>query len=198
MDSREDLHQFWRQERPDGNNPHGYVRYTCRSEMLGSLLVGEDHSSRVLEVGCNVGRNLAYLADNGWNKVEGIEISETAVRILRETYPQLKDSPIHQGPAESILPTLNGQFDIIFTMAVIEHIHPDSSAIFDEMASKGRSILCFEPMANSTHRQYPHDVEDIFTSRGMKLVDHRSVAELGFVPIFDALSEYFYWRFELP
>ena len=74
---------------------------------MASLLQDLPHDARILEVGCGVGHNLAYLHDLGYHHLEGIEISKPVVDVLRETYPQLADatsmsvgrgcSPDHRG-----------------------------------------------------------------------------------------------------
>ena len=71
-----------------------------------------------------------------------------------------------------MLPKLaDDSFDLVFTMAVIEHIHPDEAHVFDEMVRIAHDVLAIEPENRLTHRQFPHDVPEIFTSRGLTLVD---------------------------
>lgn len=178
MDPQEDLHAFWRQPAPHGNVPRTYIGPVQRSKVLLQLLADLPQDARILEVGCNVGRNLAYLYDHGYTSLQGIEINPHAVELLRETYPQLADVPVHVGPAEEILPELPADsFDLVYTMAVIEHIHPDASAVFDEMVRVGSSILAIEPAGRRSHRQYPHDVPEIFRARGMRMVSSRPMTE---------------------
>ncbi len=177
IDSPEVLHEFWRQPAPEGNNPHDYIGPIGRSKVLLELISDLPKDARILEVGCNVGRNLAYLYDHGYTDVEGIEISPHAVELLRQTYPQLAEVTIHLGAAEELLPKLTDAFDLVYTMAVVEHIHPDSSVVFDEMVRLGSSILSIEPPGRRSHRQHPHDVPEIFRSRGMTLVSERPMTD---------------------
>lgn len=170
IDPRSRLFEFWRQPSPDGNDPAGYVAPVGRSEALAAFITDIDKDARILEVGCNVGRNLAYLYDHGWTNVEGLEISPHAVKLLRETYPQLDKCQIHEGPAEELLPRFADQsFDLVFTMAVLEHIHPSSTSVFDDIARIGRSVVTIEPPGHSSHRQYPHDVPALMVARGKTL-----------------------------
>ena len=128
-------------------------------ELLGWV----SKEARVLEVGCNVGRNLARLHDSGWAHLEGVEISPHAVRMLRETYPQLSESQIHVGAAEDVLPDMESdRFDLVFTMAVLEHLHPDSRGVFSEIARLAPNVLAIEPTAHVSRRQYPHDIPEEF------------------------------------
>jgi SAM-dependent methyltransferase len=195
---RERLLDFWQQREPDGNVPEDYLRPIWRSELLAELLSDVPKDARILEIGCNVGRNLAYLADEGYARLEGIEISAHAVELLRAAYPQLADSEIHLGPVEEVLPRLTQSFDVVFTMAVLEHIHPDSSEVFDHIARLGDTVLTIEPppeASPTSSRQFPHDLQAELEARGMKLAsliplaDHPLVAE-------DDLAHYAAYRFE--
>jgi SAM-dependent methyltransferase len=197
IDDIDTLHEFWRQPEPEQNVPRTYVSWTGRSEALLKLISDLPPETRILEVGCNVGRNLAYLVDHGYPNVEGIEISPHAVELLRQTYPQLVDSNIHLGSAEEVLPGLaDDSFDLVFTMAVIEHIHPSSTAVFDHMVRVGKSILSIEPPGRTSHRQYPHDVPEIFQSRGLRLVSSTPMSTFPETANDGGLSIFSAYRFE--
>jgi SAM-dependent methyltransferase len=194
---RDRLLDFWRSPEPEGNVPAQYLDAPGRSRVLVELLEAVPKSSRILEVGCNVGRNLAHLTDCGYTRLEGVEISPHAVELLRESYPQLAETPIHLGSAEEVLPRLDG-YDLVFTMAVLEHIHPDSSAVFDEIARLGRTVLTIEPAPGHIHsssRQFPHDLSAVFESGGMKLISTIPLAKHPMVAG-DPLAGYAAWRFE--
>jgi SAM-dependent methyltransferase len=170
---RSELLEFWRQPDPPGNRPTDYIEPVDRSRVLSLLLSDFPEGARILEVGCNVGRNLAYLADAGYSELEGVEINSSAVDLLRRTYPQLAGTTIHIGAAEEVLPDLPGPYDLVFTMAVLMHVHPESSVIFDELVRLSDVILAVEP-APGRHfistRTFPHDFKQVFESRGMELV----------------------------
>jgi SAM-dependent methyltransferase len=178
MDKLASLHEFWRQPTPPGNNPNDYIKATGRSQALLELISDLPKDAHILEVGCNVGRNLAYLYDHGYTNLEGIEINPHAVQLLRQTFPQLAAVPVRIGPAGEMLPDLKSDsFDLVYTMAVIEHIHPDESSVFDNMVRISPQILAIEPPGRLSHRQFPHDVPEVFRSRGMKLVSTRSMGD---------------------
>jgi SAM-dependent methyltransferase len=178
MDDRESLREFWTQPAPEGNVPADYIAPTARSELLSELIADLPLDARVVEVGCNVGRNLAWLHDHGRTRLAGVEINPHAVALLRETYPQLSDVPIHLGPAEDVLPTLpDDSAELVFTMAVLEHVHPDSTVVFDRIAAIAPRVLAIEPRGTASHRQFAHDIVDVFTSRGMRLVREASLTD---------------------
>ncbi len=178
--SADELHSFWTGTAPEGNVPEEYLEPIDRSRALLSLIEFLPREARILEVGCNVGRNLNVLYNAGFHGVEGIEISPHAVRILREAHPDLADVPVHLGAAEDILPTMrSGSFDLVYTMAVLQHIHPDSVSVFDDIARVTYRILAIErTIPGSSSRTFPHDIPAIFKARGFDLVDTTPVWDI--------------------
>jgi SAM-dependent methyltransferase len=196
MDAVSDLHRYWRQPRPRGGEPDLLVDRTHRSEALLHLISDLPTTTSILEVGCGSGRNLAYLHQHSFHDVEGVEINPAAVEIMRERFPELAGSAIHVGAAEEVLPTLaDDRYGLVFTMAVIEHIHPDSSVVFDEMARLAPLILAIEPRGHSSHRQFPHDVPAIFEARGFRLESEQAMSSIPSTADDPHLADYVAWRF---
>ena len=184
--ARNELHSYWRQPWDGSNRPEGYLDGKEKSELLLEL-IGKyaDRQSRVLEIGCNVGRNLNYLFLAGLTRLEGIEISEAAVRLLRQTFPEMaRNTKIHNVPVEDIIKAFeDDEFDIVFTMAVLEHIHRDSEWIFAEMARITKNFLItIEDEQGISWRHFPRSYNKVFEPLGMRqLEEHRcdSVDRLG-------------------
>jgi len=196
IDDRPELHDFWRQPAPDGNAPTAYIGQVHRSRALLKLMGDMPRDARILEVGCNVGRNLAFLHDNGYHNVAGVEISPHAVELLRKTYPQLADADIHVGPAEETLVSFeDDSVDMVFTMAVLEHIHPKSTEVFSNIGRIAKSLLTIEPERHASHRQYPHDIRAIFQGLGFHLLNSVSMKDMEDTADDPAISEYFAWHF---
>lgn len=199
MMGREALHTFFRGPAPQGNHPDAFIPYVGRSHVLLLLMEDVPKDARVLEIGCGVGRNLAYLADHGYTNLEGVEINTHAVDLLRKTYPQLDDTVVHVGAAEDILPTLDGPYGLVFTVAVLTMIHPDSINIWDEICRLTDDVLAIEiaqPVNASRH--YPHDLPALFGERGLTLESSTILAnEPEFIPFLDAgVRHYGAWRFK--
>jgi SAM-dependent methyltransferase len=193
---RNELHAFWRTPAPDGNVPSAYVEPVHRSRALAKLLEHVPKTASILEVGCNVGRNLAYLRAQGYQTLTGIEISPHAVELLRKTYPELADATIHVGAAEDVLPNLAARsFDVVFTMAVLEHIHPESRGVFEHIARVARELLTIEPKGNASTRQYPHDIVSTFEGLGLDLVETVAMKDMPDTAADPAIDDYFAWRF---
>jgi SAM-dependent methyltransferase len=162
----------------DGFNlPENYLKPIGgdrRTQFLLELMkLYTDTNGNILEIGCNVGRNLNYLFLAGFDKLTGIEISEDAVALMEKTYPEMaKSAKIINTPVEDVIGTFKeNEFDVVFTMAVLEHIHPDSKFIFSEMVRiTRRNLITIEDEKGISWRHFPHNYKKIFESLGMKQV----------------------------
>jgi len=176
IDRREQLYRFWRQRRPH-RNYFVALESSARSETIITMLspwITPD--ARIFEVGCNVGRNLNHLYRAGYTRLGALEISAAAVERLRSAYPRLATVKVDIGAAETVLLTYPSRsFDVVFTMAVLEHIHPTSRVVFSEIARVARRyVLAIEPRGGRyTHRTYPWDVPREFEVLGLRLLDRR-------------------------
>ncbi|MFC7041687.1 class I SAM-dependent methyltransferase [Halonotius sp. GCM10025705] len=176
MNNREDIHRYWesRSTNDDKNNPREYLNKTARSQFLFELLDSHaEYEDSILEVGCNVGRNLNYIHSENYTNVHGIEINPEAISILECEYSEMAaDATIHNSSVEKIITKFDSdEFDVVFTMAVLEHIHPKSEWIFDEMARIcGDVLITVEDEGSNTTRHEPRNYGDIFSSLGYREV----------------------------
>ena len=181
---KDDLHEFWRD--PDvTNRPERYLEHTGRSEFLVGFVrpyVGPD--STILEIGCNVGRNLAHLYDAGYHRLTGIEINGDALSVLTLSYPDMAAAAtlIHSPVEDAIRELPDASVDLVFTMAVLEHIHVDSDWIFDEIVRvAGSTVVTVEDELHVSQRHVPRDYRVVFESRGMRQVVHQTLdRDMGF------------------
>lgn len=180
MRSRPDLHEYWRNP-PEKNAPEQYLTdgKSRRSQSLLGILqeLGVGKKDSILEIGCNAGRNLRHLWDAGYHRLYGIEINPSAVKLMSRQNPDMR---VHKavGPVEELLeghPTV----DVIFTMAVLMHIHPDSDFIFGLMARKARKLILTIENENFTGpRHFGRNYQEIFEGLGMHQV-HYSTGLFG-------------------
>ncbi len=174
--SRAELHDYWKEPNDGANQPEDYIAPTGsrRSEYLVS--VAKDvipTTAPILEVGCNAGRNLNYLHNAGFKNLAAIEISENAVRLLRSNFPVLAAAAtIHNRPLEEVIKTFaDGQFEFVFTMAVLEHIHSDSEWTFAEISRVAKKYLfTVEDEGCQSWRHFPRNYQEIFEPMGWKQV----------------------------
>ena len=105
---------------------YGIARAKMNEAFLGSL----PKDTRILEVGCNTGMQLAELKAQGFTSLYGIELQDYAVQRAKEYTEGIN---IIQGSAFDI-PFKDNFFDLVFTSGVLIHIAPDNlPKVFSEM-----------------------------------------------------------------
>lgn len=89
----------------------------------------------VLELGCNCGANLNGLFKLGYKDLNGVEINNKAIDWMKSVFPEMASkTTVHQGLLQNVVPDLkSNSYDLIFTMAVLIHVHPKSNFLFQEM-----------------------------------------------------------------
>ena len=96
-----------------------------------------------LEVGCNVGGNLRWIAEAiGAENTAGVDINAKAVEILREELPGVRA----EHASALALPFADGEFDLVFTTGVLIHQDPaDLEGVMGEIVRcSSRYVLCGE------------------------------------------------------
>ena len=149
--------------------------------------LGTDAS--VLELGCGSGRHLHHLADHGFDDLTGIDIDAGAFDAMRETYPDLAASgTFHCAPIEERIDGFErGQFDAVYSVETLQHLHPDAEWVFAAIARITDAVLITaeiegpvgessapDPDVNFVDEDTPlyyRDWGQIFTSLGLEEVD---------------------------
>jgi len=172
---RDYLRNYWMSPPDKRNKPEAYASCHGRSEFLVELIKSlAPQPAAILEIGCNVGRNLSYLLGENYSNLTGIEISTPAVVEMGRYFPDLAAiANIINSPVESVLPSFaDKQFDLVFTMAVLVHIPPESKTIFPEIARIARHhIITIEDEHNHSERHFPRNYGKIFSELGFKQTD---------------------------
>lgn len=130
-------------------------------------------NDRILELGSGTGRNLHYLLSSGYDNVFGIEISNKAMDLMKQKYPDILY--VWNDSIENKIKNINtGEFDIVFSMAVLMHIHGDSEWIFNEIVRiTKRYLITIEEEKNGGkgRKHLPRNFKNIFEDLGMKQVE---------------------------
>jgi SAM-dependent methyltransferase len=120
-------------------SPDYYAHYgpTATSELIREVLsatVGPD--ATVLELGCSSGRHLAHLHEGGYRDLWGIDINSDAFDVMREAYPDLAAAgTFFSGAIEDVVTGFDdGQFDAVYSVETLQHLHPDHDWVFAEVA----------------------------------------------------------------
>ena len=163
--TQEEQERIWIEK----SSHQSYILGEEKSQFAVSLIVGLAPAldSSILELGCNVGRNLEYLRRAGYKNLAGIEISRRALPMREEHFPEL-DIDYYEGRIEDRIFWLSAaSIDIVFSMAVLQHIHPNSEWIFPDIARVAkRGIVTIEGETRDTEGIWPRNYGEIFTDLG--------------------------------
>lgn len=180
--SKDSIQDYWRDPPGKNNQPDAYVNYEAQSAAVFGL-VQELGVARgpVLEIGPNVGRSLRTFFDNGWTDLSGIEINPTAVAKMRSLFPEMaSQANILNMPVEEAIVTLpERHFELVFSKAVLLHVHPDSDWVFERMArvTKG-TLLVIENEDQQSYKLFPRQYRPIFEGHGMVQIDERRLPDI--------------------
>lgn len=83
-------------------------------------------ANRILDLGCGEGTRLNFLSAGG-KKAVGIDISSTAIKLAKESYPKLK---FIKADLENI-PLEDHSFDLVYSAYVLEHL-TEPTEVLDE------------------------------------------------------------------
>ncbi len=170
MESRDKVQGYWTSP-PRTNDPIRYaggINQGRRSHFLVQMM--NNYAKRnysIMELGCNVGRNLWYLYNAKYQDLSGVEINPKAFEILKLTTSGTPIKPL-LGTIEETIVTLP-DYDVFFTMAVLMHLHKDSDWVFAEIAKRARKfIICIEDEKSTGPRHHGREYKEIFEGLGFK------------------------------
>lgn len=170
----EECLNYWKEPK-DHNKTSNYNKE--HTQQRSRYLVGMfekyniDKNSNILEIGCNCGRNLNHLNKAGYKNLSGIEINNEALTLLHEIFPELSAELINGSIEDNILFFKDYQFDVVYTMAVIQHIHIDSNWIFKHIARICKKYLILIELDT-------RDYEKIFSNLGFTLIEKRLCSKI--------------------
>ena len=115
-------------------NNYGFTRSHINAIFLENVNLG----SRILEVGSNVGNQLACLQKAGFKNLYGIDLQPGAVELAKKRTNNIN---IIQGSAFDI-PFKDQYFDIVFTSGLLIHIAPhDINIVLDEIYRCSKRLI---------------------------------------------------------
>jgi pseudaminic acid biosynthesis-associated methylase len=193
------IEAFW-----GGQFGDDYVERNARAaERRGSFwrsIVAEFPIERVLEIGCNLGANLQWLAQLlSREKIFGVDINQKAIDRLHAELPGV--NALLSSARE--VPFRDHWFDLVFTMGVLIH-QPDSTlplVMSEVVRCSRRYVMCGEYYAPRTvevpyrgHRGvlFKRDYGDIF----QELFPELRLRKQGLLGPEEGFDDVTYWLFE--
>lgn len=177
--TKDECQDFWasisNKEEYAGNRPDEYARKDKGIiEFLHNFWSPPvSCSDSIMELGCNCGGNLNGLLQRGYSNLAGVEINKNAIAEMSGTFTRLSQTArIYNGSLENVLLKMPSKsVDLIFTMAVLIHIHPSSNFIFKEIARIAKEHICvFELEEASCGYVFPRNYKRVFTNRHCALL----------------------------
>lgn len=172
--TRAEMLAYWTNPPDQANKPVEYTKDVVKSGFLCYIIKKYNIPGPIMELGCNVGRNLNALDLNGYHNLSGIEINPEAIDLMATTYPDtFRKSYIRIGPIEThIKHYWDKTFDLVFTMAVLEHIHQDSYWIFAEIARiTNKYLITIESESHFSKRHHPRNYKKVFEETGLTAIE---------------------------
>ena len=164
---RKDQIEYWTNPTPE-NLPHTYIPDNGRSDMLVNIVknkIALETDRTILEVGCNVGRNLGYLERAGYTELSGIDVNKNALDMVQSK------ACLMNGPIEKVLPRIQQPYGLVFTMAVLQHIPPENDKVLGHIARLGKyNLLTIEDESYSSDRHFPRNYKTVFEKLGLRQV----------------------------
>jgi SAM-dependent methyltransferase len=141
----EDTRRAWAER--SGEFSPAYYAQICPNQISETLVsVCREYAAddtAILEVGCGSGRHLAALHDAGFDDLAGLDVNSDAVEVMREHYPRTAAAvEFHAGALEELVPEFaDGAFDVVYSVETLQHVHPDSAWVFEELVRVTDDLL---------------------------------------------------------
>ena len=135
-ESLKKAHDYWSNPNKNRNNPENYILFKERTNFLFKELFQLkeiDKNYTFFEIGCNSGRDLIFLYDNGFKNLTGIDINKKVIEFAQKQLINTNVRLINNEIEKEIILFNDNEFDVVFSFATLMQIHDDSFWIFDEI-----------------------------------------------------------------
>ncbi|MFA5397753.1 MAG: class I SAM-dependent methyltransferase [Methanogenium sp.] len=135
-ESLEKAHDYWKNPKENRNKPENYILFKERTNFLFKELFQLkeiDKNYTFFEIGCNSGRDLIFLYDNGFKNLTGIDINKKVIEFAQKQLINTNVRLINNEIEKEIILFNDNEFDVVFSFATLMQIHDDSFWIFDEI-----------------------------------------------------------------
>jgi len=173
--NKEQKELYWKHKREGRNSPTKYItpnkkRIARTEQLLDYFNQYFCKTHKILELGCNAGRNLKALKDEGFNNIEGVEINADAIRLLR-TQKGLENIKVKECSLHNLFP-ITETYDVIFTMAVFEHI-ADDPLFFSQLQNNTNFLITIEDEFTKSDRHKARNYKKLFESFGFRQIESK-------------------------
>lgn len=135
------------------NNHVQSTRFDANSQYRFDLaeIILETDPKKILEFGCNSGRNLRAieLSSKGWVDLYGIDMNEQAIQVGKKSYtfPGMIKFVLSDEKYLDILIESGSRFDVAFTVSVLDHnLKQDAERIYEKLTKLADRVIIVEPL----------------------------------------------------
>lgn len=135
------------------------------------LEVASDKQSPILDLGCNSGRHVEYLYNNGMRNLSGVDVMKNALLYFKERCPDAYENSqtYHDFFQHFLRNTPDQKYEIVYTVgATIEIVHP-SFDIIGEMCRVAQSYVII--LVQEDYHSYPRFYVSEFERNNFELID---------------------------
>jgi SAM-dependent methyltransferase len=161
---------YWstRTTESDRNAPSQYASETrarkARSIFLTQFIATYfDTGTRIVEIGCNAGRNLDFLYHAGFHNLTGFDINENAIKMLEESKPHLASKVSVSSIESFVVPEYT---ELLYSMAVLEHIPYKNDSEIINLLKSAPFILTIEDEFTRSERHFPRNYRRFLSPHG--------------------------------
>lgn len=166
--------EYWDNYSTDNFNEIGHSSFALLNEVM-ELAPGKQ--TPILDMGCNVGRHLNYLHQQGYRNLRGVDFSGRAIEDMAARYPNLHaDSKLTVASFQDYLSGSPEQVDLVYTRGATFELVPPSFPLIKQVCKIARQyvVMCI----SETGHAYPRFWEYEFARNGFELVHLRRPASL--------------------
>jgi len=164
--------EYWSGITPEDRNY--YENYKSEAANIRSFflcglindIIDLDFESKICEIGCNAKRNLHFLEKNGYTNLYGFDINKDALKNGYKVKANIKNcSVVEYFPAKE-------KFDLVFSMAVLQHFPYEIDYIFEDIAKSTKYLLTIEDEGKQAKRTFSRNYKDVFEGVGMTEINN--------------------------
>lgn len=155
----------------DGHGPDKFLHLTSSSYVLMEEVINRTpkKDSKILDLGCNVGRHMNYLNDLGYSKLYGVDVQHEAIKLMASAFSDcFFNSNIQQDTFEKYLPKINSDFfHTVFTHGATIELVPPTFPICKEICRVTSDAIVL--LISEGGHYYPRRWEKEFLDNGFIL-----------------------------
>ncbi len=164
--------EHWEAYPTDHFNEIGHASMALLNELMELV---PDKQTSILDMGCNVGRHLNYLYQQGYRNLRGVDFSGRAIEDMAIRYPDMHEaSKLTVASFQDYLSGSPKQVDLVYTRGATFELVPPSFPLIKQVCKIARQyvVMCI----SETGHAYPRFWEYEFARNGFELVHLRRPA----------------------